>query len=81
METEKETKKFLIHLVGSPRCGCCGRVLGEDTEESERQRNRVKPDSVFVPVYFCRSENCPQRGKRVKITPIEMDEVLPPAKA
>lgn len=63
-------------MVGNPRCGCCGRVLGEDTETSEKQRNKVNATSVFRPIYFCRSEGCPQHGKRTQLDPQEVEELL-----
>jgi hypothetical protein len=70
--------KILIHVAGL-RCGRCGRSLGEDTEIGEKQRAKAKADSVYRPVYFCRSEGCPNRGKRVALEPVELDEMEPPS--
>jgi hypothetical protein len=72
--------KFLISLASGCRCGRCGHTMGEDTEITHKMLSKFKPDSVYRPVYFCRTENCVQRGVRIEIDPVEVNEYMPAEK-
>jgi hypothetical protein len=74
------TPKFLIHLANTPRCGCCGHVLGEDTDGNQKLRTKITAESVYRPIYWCRTEGCPQHTKRVEIGPVVLEEFILPAR-
>ena len=70
--------KILIHLNNSaPRCGRCGRITGEIVDgpmSSHTQREKAKADSVFRPMYACRTDACSQKNKFFVLDPIEVEE-------